>query len=85
MAEIVNKNPELNVSINKFIIDGIRDQMHEEIKNSLLRGESYYIKGVGELIPYKRNVKLKNGDSGFAIILKVKQDKNFKKSIRKNF
>lgn len=85
MSETINKNPELNVNISKFIIDGIREQIHEEIKESLLKGESYYIKGVGKLVPYKRNVKLKNGDSGFAVILKVKQDKDFKKLIRENF
>lgn len=85
MSENTNKNPELNIDVSKFVIEGIKDQIHKEIKDTLIRGESYRIKGVGELVPYKRRVKLKNGDSGFAVVLKVKQDKDFKKSIRENF
>lgn len=83
--EITNKNPELNISVNKFIIDGIREEIHNEIKETLLKGEPYEIRGVGKLVPYKRKVRLKNGDSGFAVILKIKQDKDFKKLIRENF
>lgn len=85
MSNIENENPELNVNINKFIIDGVRKQIFNEIKESLLRGEAYEIEGVGKLVPYTRKVRLKSGDPGFAVVLKVRQDKNFSKEIRENY
>ncbi len=85
MSDLENMNPELNINVSKFVIDGIREQIFSEIKDSLLRGESYEIKGVGKLVPHTRKVRLKSGEPGFAVVLRVKQDKDFSKEIRENY
>lgn len=73
------------VEINKILIDGLKQNMYEEIKRNLLEGKEYKIPGVGVIKAHSRRVKSQNGDNNFAVILKIKQDKDFGKEIRRSY
>lgn len=52
----------------------------ESMKDSLIKGKRFYIKGVGFLIPKFRRVKNDQGRD-FTITIRLKQDPEFSESI----
>lgn len=73
-----------SLEINKVLIDGLKKSIYDDIKDRLLKGEDYEIPGVGIIKPNFRRVKAQNKDN-FAIVIKIKQDKEFKKQVRDSY
>lgn len=52
----------------------------ESMKDSLMKGKKFYIKGIGYLVPKYRKVKNDQGRD-FTITVRLKQDPEFTRSI----
>lgn len=69
-----------NIKIPDEVTSSIIDNYIESMKDSLLKGKKFYIKGLGYLIPKFRKVKNDSGRN-FTITIKLKQDSQFTNQI----